>query len=70
MREPEDRPRSGVERPIGHEAFVELKRAAPPEVSRWYEEGFYEHLFAGGRVELRYKELLRLKLSKTQGCFT
>ena len=60
----------GADRPTGPEAFKELKRTAPPELSRWYDKEFYPNLFFEGHVEHRYKELLRLKLSKTQGCFT
>ena len=55
-------------RVVGPEAYRELKQRAPVELSRWYEEGFYEHVFRRGRVERRLKELLRLKLSKTHGC--
>ena len=57
-------------RPVGPEAYRELQSRAPAELTRWYYEGFYEHIFYRGRVEQRLKELLRLKHSKTQGCFT
>jgi hypothetical protein len=57
-------------RPTGPEGREALRAASAVESDRWYFDGFYEHLFYRGRVELRYKELLRLKLSFIQGCFT
>jgi hypothetical protein len=59
-----------TERPTGPEVWRDLKRRAPAELSDWYDVGFYQRIFDRGSVEKRLKELLRLKLSKTQGCFT
>ena len=46
--------------------------ANAPEVTRWYFDRFYKDLFYNGapgmRVDIRSKELLRLKLSKQHGC--
>jgi hypothetical protein len=60
---------TGGTRPRGIDAYDRIKREAP-ELFGWYYDGFYQHVFYEGRVERRFKELLRLKLSKTQGCFT
>ena len=43
--------------------------ANAPELVRWYFDQFYKRLFYGGRVEVRFKELLRLRLSKAHGCW-
>ncbi len=48
--------------------FVEAGANAPELIS-WYFNSFYGEVFYGGRVDTRTKELLRLKLSKTHGCF-
>ncbi len=48
--------------------FVEAGANAP-ELLDWYFNSFYGTVFYGGRVEPRIKELLRLKLSKTHGCY-
>lgn len=43
-----------------------------PDLYRWYQQGFYGAVFegeAGMKVERRWKELLRLKLSLENGCF-
>jgi alkylhydroperoxidase family enzyme len=44
-----------------------------PDLYRWYVENFYGRIFADGApgmvVERRWKELLRLKMSLTNGCF-
>ncbi len=48
--------------------FVEAGANAP-ELLDWYFNSFYAKVFYGGRVEPRIKELLRLKLSKTHGCY-
>ncbi len=43
-----------------------------PDVTRWYFNEFYANLFYNGhawaKVDVRTKELLRLKLSKQHGC--
>ncbi len=43
-----------------------------PDLTRWYFDEFYANLFYNGhawtRVDVRTKELLRLKLSKQHGC--
>lgn len=43
--------------------------ANAPELLDWYFNSFYAKVFYGGRVDARTKELLRLKLSKTHGCY-
>ena len=48
--------------------FVEAGANAP-ELLDWYFNSFYGKVFYEGRVEPRIKELLRLKLSKTHGCY-
>lgn len=52
----------------GDARFVEVGANAP-ELLDWYFKSFYGEVFYGGRVDARTKELLRLKLSKTHGCF-
>ena len=47
--------------------FMEVAANAP-EVYDWYKESFYGKIFYGGRVDVRSKELLRLRLSMTHGC--
>lgn len=46
--------------------------AQQPDILRWYFGEFYDGLFynghPGARVDVRTKELLRLKLSKQHGC--
>lgn len=46
--------------------------AHQPDILRWYFGEFYDGLFynghSGARVDVRTKELLRLKLSKQHGC--
>jgi AhpD family alkylhydroperoxidase len=39
-----------------------------PEIIEWYYDRFYGELFHQGRVEVRLKQLLRLKLSTLHGC--
>ena len=48
--------------------FVEAGANAP-ELLDWYFNSFYGKIFYEGRVDARTKELLRLKLSKTHGCY-
>lgn len=52
----------------GEARFVEAGANAP-ELLDWYFDSFYRGVFYGGRVDVRTKELLRLKLSKTHGCY-
>jgi AhpD family alkylhydroperoxidase len=47
--------------------FIEAGASAP-EVLEWYYESFYARVFYGGRVPVRTKEIVRLRLSKTHGC--
>lgn len=60
---------SSMERQTGPDAWLDLKRRTP-EVTEWYDVGFHQRVFEGGRVDPRLKELLRLKLSMTHGCHT
>ena len=39
------------------------------KVCDFFFDGFYQGLFFNGDVPIRYKELLRLRLSKTHGCW-
>ena len=39
-----------------------------PELYRWYTQRFYGDVFDGLRVERRWKEILRYRLSTTHGC--
>jgi AhpD family alkylhydroperoxidase len=43
--------------------------ANSPKVCEFFFEGFYKGLFFSGDVAIRYKELLRLRLSKVHGCW-
>jgi alkylhydroperoxidase family enzyme len=52
----------------GEADFLEVGAHAP-ELLDWYFNSFYKRVFYEGRVDVRTKELLRLKLSKTHGCF-
>ena len=52
----------------GEARFVEVGANAP-ELLDWYFNSFYKRVFYEGRVDVRTKQLLRLKLSKTHGCF-
>jgi alkylhydroperoxidase family enzyme len=52
----------------GEAEFVGVGAHAP-ELLDWYFNSFYKRVFYEGRVDVRTKELLRLKLSKTHGCF-
>jgi AhpD family alkylhydroperoxidase len=60
----------GVER-TGDATIVQVM-GQQPEILRWYFGQFYDGLFynqhPGMRVDVRTKELLRLKLSKQHGC--
>ena len=52
----------------GEAGFFEVGAHAPELIS-WYLDDFYAGIFYGGRVDVRYKELLRLRLSKSNGCW-
>jgi len=39
-----------------------------PELFDWYAKDFYQNLFYGGSVPVKYKELGRLRLSNVHGC--
>ena len=55
-------------REAGDARLIEVGANAP-ELLDWYFNSFYKRVFYEGRVDVRTKELLRLKLSKTHGCF-
>lgn len=61
---------TGIDR-TGDATIVQVM-AQQPDILRWYFEQFYGGLFYNGhpgtRVDVRTKELLRLKLSKQHGC--
>lgn len=57
----------GKER-TGETALIEVMANAP-DVLDWYFNSFYAGIFFKGRVDVRTKELLRMKLSKHHGCF-
>ena len=52
----------------GEAEFIAVGAHAP-ELLDWYFNSFYKRVFYEGRIDVRTKELLRLKLSKTHGCF-
>jgi AhpD family alkylhydroperoxidase len=60
----------GIER-TGDATIIQVM-AQQPNILRWYFDEFYDGLFynkhPGARVDVRSKELLRLKLSKQHGC--
>jgi hypothetical protein len=66
-----DAHRSMVEQSMGlqGEADFLMAGANAPELLDWYFDSFYKKVFYEGRVDVRIKELLRLQLSKTHGCF-
>ena len=55
------------------EADVVEVFANSPGMMKWYFEGFYKQIFYNEnpnmKVDIRTKELLRLKLSKQHGCY-
>lgn len=61
---------TGIER-TGDATIISVM-AQQPDILRWYFGEFYDGLFYNGhdgmRVDVRTKELLRLKLSKQHGC--
>jgi AhpD family alkylhydroperoxidase len=52
---------------VGNTDFIQAAANAP-EVLDWYLKSFYGQLFHGGRVDVRIKELVRLRLARTHGC--
>lgn len=50
----------------GDATFVQVAGHAP-EVFDWYGE-FYQRVFYGGRVPVKFKEMVRLRLSTVHGC--
>jgi alkylhydroperoxidase family enzyme len=53
----------------GEPTFVEVFAAAP-ELADFVMNEFYAKVFFGGRVDQRYKQIARLKLSIAHGCHT
>lgn len=43
--------------------------ANSPLIVKFFFQDFYQNVFFNGEVDRRYKELLRLRLSKTHGCW-
>jgi alkylhydroperoxidase family enzyme len=60
--------RAGALALTGDATIIEVF-ANSPKASEFFFNNFYQALFFNGDVPLRYKELLRLRLSKTHGCF-
>ncbi|NJO13184.1 MAG: carboxymuconolactone decarboxylase family protein, partial [Gammaproteobacteria bacterium] len=58
-----------LNRLAGDATFVEVFAQAP-ELLDFVMSRFYMPIFFGGRVENRYKQLARLKLSLAHGCRT
>jgi alkylhydroperoxidase family enzyme len=58
-----------LERLTGEPAFIEVFAQAP-ELLSFVMDAFYAKLFFGGRVDGRYKQLARLRLSVVHGCLT
>jgi len=52
---------------VGDTQFIQAGANAP-EVMEWYFQDFYKRLFYEGRVDLKVKELVRLRLTRTHGC--
>ncbi len=51
----------------GDATFFEIGANAP-DLLEWYFKSFYGTVFYGGKVDVRFKELLRYRLSMTHGC--
>lgn len=51
----------------GEATFIGVAANAP-ELLSWYYDSFYAKVFYGGRIPVRLKELLRIKLSTEHGC--
>lgn len=65
-----DRMRSAWDKSMdvrGEARFISAAGHAP-ELFDWYSDAFYQRLFFEGRVDRRYKELGRLRLSTLHGC--
>ena len=58
-----------LNRLTGEPAFVETFANAP-ELLSFIMDDFYGRVFFDGRVDNRYKQLVRLYLSRTHGCLT
>lgn len=58
-----------LDRLTGEPAFIEVFAQAP-ELLAFVMDAFYSKIFFGGRVEGRYKQLVRLRLSVVHGCRT
>ena len=51
------------------ERFLAAMRAAP-HMREWYLDAFYKRVFFEGRLPVRLKALVRLRLSLLHGCAT
>jgi AhpD family alkylhydroperoxidase len=60
--------RANAEALTGDATIIEVFANSPP-AAKFFFQDFYGAVFFGGEVDRRYKELLRLRLSKTHGCF-
>ena len=62
---------TGIQR-TGEAAVVEVF-ANSPAMTKWYFDGFYDQIFYNANpqmtLDVRTKEILRLKLSKQHGCY-
>jgi AhpD family alkylhydroperoxidase len=58
-----------LDRMTGEPAFIEVFAQAP-ELLSFVMDSFYSKIFFGGRVDARYKQLVRLRLSVVHGCRT
>ena len=58
-----------LERLTGEPTFIEVFAQAP-ELLSFVMDAFYSKIFFGGRVDGRYKQLVRLRLSVVHGCRT
>jgi AhpD family alkylhydroperoxidase len=60
--------RAGALALTGDATIIEVF-ANSPKASGFFFNDFYQNLFFNGDVPIRYKELLRLRLSKVHGCW-
>jgi AhpD family alkylhydroperoxidase len=58
-----------LDRLTGEPTFIEVFAQAP-DLLTFVMDAFYTRLFFGGRVDQRYKQLVRLRLSVVHGCRT
>jgi AhpD family alkylhydroperoxidase len=58
-----------LDRLTGEPAFIEVFAQAP-DLLAFVMDAFYSKIFFGGRVDPRYKQLVRLRLSVVHGCRT